>query len=251
MSKTTLESLIGCTAYDKSGSAIGQVEQFYVDNATGQPTWAVVSTGSAGDHSLVPLTGAQYQPADRTLQIPVDSERVRSAPHMEHYGRIDPDDEQALLDYYRLDRRPTGGRTGLAQQIQPGPDEPMTAGYTDDTMLRSEERLVVGTDREEVGTARMHKYVETEQQDITVPITHEEARLVREPITDRTEAAGDIGEQDREVILHADHVRVDKETVPVERVRLVVDEVEEQQTVSGTVRKERIETEGIDPEERA
>lgn len=35
--------------------------------------------------------------------------------------------------------------------------------------------------------------------------------------------------------------------MPVERVRLAVDDVEEQETVGDTVRKERIDTEGTDP----
>lgn len=247
MAEPTLESLIGCTAYDRLGRAIGQVEQFYVDNVSEEPTWAVVAAGTTGEHSLVPLTGAQYRAADRVLQVPVDNERVRSAPHVEHHGRIDPDDEQLLLEYYSVGRRSTGRQAGSAQRIQPGPDEPMTTGYPDDSMLRSEERLVVGTEREEVGTARLHKYVDTERQDVTVPTTHEEVRIEREPITGRTEGMpADIGEQEREVTLHADRVTVDKEAIPVERVRMSVDEVEEQQTVSGTVRKERIETEGVE-----
>jgi stress response protein YsnF len=40
---------------------------------------------------------------------------------------------------------------------------------------------------------------------------------------------------------------VHKETVPIERVRLGAETVTEQQQVDETVRKEQIETEGIDP----
>ncbi|WP_282780274.1 MULTISPECIES: YsnF/AvaK domain-containing protein [unclassified Nocardia] len=89
----------------------------------------------------------------------------------------------------------------------------------------------------------------TEEQTVTVPTTHEEVRIEREPITDpRTAERVDIGEEEREVTLHEDRLSVDTEAVPVERVRLAVDEVEDSQTVSGTVRKERFDTEGIEDE---
>ncbi|MFD4576221.1 photosystem reaction center subunit H, partial [Streptomyces sp. NPDC058425] len=43
---------------------------------------------------------------------------------------------------------------------------------------------------------------------------------------------------------------VETETVPVERVRLATEEHVEEETVRGEVRKERIETEGVeDPDE--
>jgi uncharacterized protein (TIGR02271 family) len=51
-------------------------------------------------------------------------------------------------------------------------------------MARSEERLHVGTERTEAGRARLRKYVVTENVTQTVPVSHEEVRLEREPITD-------------------------------------------------------------------
>ena len=51
-------------------------------------------------------------------------------------------------------------------------------------MTRSEEQLRVGTERYETGRARLRKYVVTEQQQVTVPVTREEVRVEREPITE-------------------------------------------------------------------
>ena len=112
-------------------------------------------------------------------------------------------------------------------------------------MTRSEEQLNVGTERVEAGRARLRKYVVTENVTQTVPVSHEEIRVEREPITD-----GNVGnaldgpaisEEEHEVTLHAERAVVAKEAVPVERVRLDTQTVTEQETVNETVRKEQIE----------
>ncbi|MCY1139366.1 PRC and DUF2382 domain-containing protein [Actinoplanes sp. Pm04-4] len=115
----------------------------------------------------------------------------------------------------------------------------------DDAMTRSEERLNVDTRAEQTGRARLRKYVVTEQEQVTVPVEREEVRLEREPITDanRGDALGGpaITESEHEVTLHAERATVDKEAVPVERVRLGKETVRDEETVGGEVRKERIE----------
>ena len=117
-------------------------------------------------------------------------------------------------------------------------------------MTRSEERLNVGTETTEAGRARLRKYVVTEQQSVNVPVTREEVRIEREPITDanRDEALSgpDISEEEHEVTLHDERPVVETEAVPVERVRLSKEQVTEQETVSGEVRKEQIDTDGVD-----
>ena len=122
-----------------------------------------------------------------------------------------------------------------------------TSGLTtDNAMTRSEEQLRVGTQRVEAGRARLRKYVVEEQVSTTVPVSHEEVRIEREPITDAnvgnaTEGPA-ISEEEHEVVLHEEVPVVQKEAVPVERVRLNTETVTEQQTVSEEVRKEQIDT---------
>ena len=121
---------------------------------------------------------------------------------------------------------------------------------TDRAMTRSEEQLRVGTESREAGRARLRKYVVTEQQQVSVPVSREEVTLEREPITDANR--GDaydgpaISEEEHEVTLHAERPVVDTEAVAVERVRLGKETVTEQQTVSGEVRKEQIDLDGAD-----
>jgi len=110
-------------------------------------------------------------------------------------------------------------------------------------MIRSEEQLHVGTEEYESGKARLHKYVVTENVTRSVPVSHEEVRVVREPLQpgDRTTARGDLAEQDVEVTLHAERATTRKETVPVERVRMETQRVTEQKEVSAELRKEQID----------
>ena len=112
-------------------------------------------------------------------------------------------------------------------------------------MTRSEERLNVGTARQEVGRARLRKFIVTEQQNVTVPVSHEEVRVEREPITDANvdaaTAGGDITDEEHEVVLHEEQVVAEKRAVPKERVRLAKDTVTEEQQVSEEVRKEQIQ----------
>lgn len=110
-------------------------------------------------------------------------------------------------------------------------------------MIRSEEQLHIGTEEYESGRARLHKYVVTENVTRTVPVSHEEVRVVREPVRpdDRTAVRGDLTEQDMEVTLHAERATMRKETVPVERVRMETQKVTEQKEVSAELRKEQID----------
>lgn len=88
----------------------------------------------------------------------------------------------------------------------------------------------------------------------TVPVQREEVRLEREPITDANagdaRSGPDLTESEHEVTLHEERPVVEKETVPVERVRLEKDTVTENVPVNEEVRKERIETDGTDETRR-
>ena len=127
-----------------------------------------------------------------------------------------------------------------------------TKGYdvsgpeTDDAMTVSEERVAVGTETREAGRARLRKHVVTENVTQTVPVQREEVRVVREPITDDNRAAAESGpaisDEEHEVVLHEERPVVEKEAVPVERVRLDTDTVTDDVTVSEEVRKEKVDT---------
>ncbi|WP_328608403.1 PRC and DUF2382 domain-containing protein [Amycolatopsis sp. NBC_00345] len=133
--------------------------------------------------------------------------------------------------------RAQSGRSGERDKAAKG-----GKGARDDEMIRSEERLNVGTEQVEAGHVHLRKYVVTEEQQVTVPVSHEEVRIEREPITDgRARPDAQLGEQEQDITLHAEKAVVRKETVPVERVRMSTETVTEDQTVTGEVRKEQFD----------
>jgi uncharacterized protein (TIGR02271 family) len=129
-----------------------------------------------------------------------------------------------------------------------GPGHDVSGPNTDDAMTRSEEQLHVGTENVESGRARLRKYVVTENVQQTVPVSHEEVRIEREPITDANVGAATdgpaISEEEHEVTLHAERPVVQKEAVPVERVRVGTETVTDQAQVNEDVRKEQIDVDG-------
>ena len=99
----------------------------------------------------------------------------------------------------------------------------------------------------QTGRVRLRKYVVTETVEQSVPVSHEEVRVEHEPITEANRGAAmsgpEISEAEHEVTLYAERPVVEKETVPVERVRLSKERITGEETVSGEIRKEHIETE--------
>jgi uncharacterized protein (TIGR02271 family) len=256
----------GRTMVGSDGEKIGKISEIYEDPQTGKPEWATVSSGLFGSKSnFVPLAGASADGEDVRAQVTKD--QVKDAPGVENDGELSEPEEQHLFEHYNVpyttegsttaQGQPEGGQYadsdhGESDRGQVGHD---TSGpTTDDAMTRSEEELRIGTRQREAGRARLRKYVVTEMVTKTVPVEHEEVRIEREPITDANRdqdtSGADISEEEHEVVLHEDEVVVDKQAVAKERVRLGTETVPEDQKVSEEVRKEQIETEGMESQTR-
>ncbi|RJT80019.1 DUF2382 domain-containing protein [Arthrobacter cheniae] len=113
-------------------------------------------------------------------------------------------------------------------------------------MIRSEERLRVGTEQYEAARVRLRKYVVTEEETKAVPLRRDELRVEREPIGPGTlDFVPDdslFQEDSVEMVGHEEVAVVRKETVAVERVRLNKATITGRTTVREQVRKERIES---------
>lgn len=276
ISSSSTADLFNATVRDRTGAKIGTVGQVYVDPDDAAPTWASVKTGLFGTHeSFVPLHDAEWRQPD--LVVPYDRDVVKDAPRVDVDATLTEDETDRLYEYYSLGTAgsaDTGttrsGTTTESGSVSAGSVSTTTsAGPTgtsgttgDDVVLtRSEEQLHVGTQRVVKSRMRLQKFTVTEMKTITVPVTHEEVRLVEVPVgehelsdgsqnpeTDADRASGrhrsDATEPDtepREMILTEERVVVTTERVPVERVRLATDVVTEQQEVTEDLRREHIE----------
>ena len=265
----TVQNWQGRAMVDRDGAKLGTIDAIYLDDDTGQPEWATVTTGLFGTRTtFVPL--AQAQAMGDSVQVPYQKDQVKDAPSMEAEAQLSQDEEAELYRHYGLNYTESRSDSGLpagttGQDIDPR-DRDRDGVYdhvqdsavgrdtsgptTDQAMTRSEEELQVGTRAREAGRVRLRKYVITEQVTRTVPVQREEVRLEREPITDANvdAAAGgpELSEAEHEVVLHEEQPVVERRVVPKERVRLDTDAVTDEREVAEEVRKERIDVDHED-----
>jgi uncharacterized protein (TIGR02271 family) len=237
--QTHVEALYDCDVIDNHGEKIGSVKRVWLEDGTGRPMWAEVHTGLFGmKESFVPLQ--QGQVAGGAITVPVAKEQVKDAPSVHTSGNHMSDQEQEAL-YRHYGMKIPQAKTGEHDRLR---------GRRDDAaeVTLSEEKLDVGTRDVETGRVRLVKHTVTEQRNITVPVTHEEVRVVREPAQGSTGKA--FADEQAEVTLHREEPVVQKRTEAVERVRLEKDAITEQRNIKGEVRKERVEVERDDDKRR-
>lgn len=223
------------------GDDIGKVGQVFLDSQTGEPSWVTVKTGFFGSkESFVPLDNATI--SGDTVTVPYDKDKIKGAPNFDVDAALSQSDEQDLYAYYGVSSTAGSDATDTAQQGDVGTDRAPAKAASGEYLTRSEEQLHVGTEKVQTGKARLRKFVVTEEQRVTVPVSREEVKVVREPLTPGDSVDGaTIGEAVVEVNLTQDRVLVNKDVVGVEKVKLGTETVTEQQEVTEAVRKEQIE----------
>ena len=271
MTTFDVNAILSSTAYDSDGDKIGKVEQVFLDDNSGEPTFLTVNTGLFGaKENFVPVKGAR-QDGDRVV-LPYTKDVIKDAPKVDADQHLSPAEEEELYRYYELnfeDGRTAGtdrnhttaaaGTAGVAGTAaadrdvtdrdraavdQDRRDVAATAG-DQASVVRHEERLNVGTQEREAGHARLRKYVVTDHETVDVPVEREEVTVERTPINDANARVdnGIIGEEEVDVTLHEERPVVQKETVAVEEVGLNKQTVQETQRVEADVRKEQVDVE--------
>lgn len=258
ITKEQLSQLAGATVQDESGDKVGNVDQIYLDDDTGVPSWVTVTTGWFGSsQSFIPLEGARLDGDE--VRVAHSKDKIKDAPRVDQDGdgHIERSQEDKLYSYYGLtsaaagtrDDR-SGTRTGVDTGRSTGgrgerASSDTGTGTSDGEveMTLSEERLDVGTQTREAGRARLRKYTTTETEEVSVPVTKEKLVVEREAASPTDAAEGEITEADttEEITLREEQPVVQKKTVPVENVRVGTEEVVEEHTVSEDVRREQVD----------
>ncbi len=255
------------TLVDSAGEKVGTIEDVYVDQETKQPEWVLVKTGLFGlKKTFVPMS--VLQPDGDNLRAPYSKDQINSAPNVGDDEGATPEQEARLFEHYGIPYSESGtvsaksegqaeaARTLAAQRTETeyrdASPEAVDAGTGADRLAeasegvqRHEEELRISKVRRPSELVRLHKWVETEPVSTSVELEHEEARIVREPVSE-SEAGGHrqiSDEGELEIKLEREEPVVEKQVVPKERVRLEKDLKTEEQTVEGEVRKERVDVE--------
>lgn len=301
-----IKDLFNATAYDKDGEKLGDVNEVFVDDQSGQPTFVEVNHGLFGmNSSLVPLRGHDFSGDD--LKLGFSKDRIKDAPDFDSDKPLTPEAQSDIFKHYGLDNAhdvtdykdsnldskrdaqagadkdhnltagagAAGAGAGVAGAGVAGAhaDEKKAATHTTDAaaterkagaaddaaaartnndgeLIRSEEQLNVNKERVATGEARLRKYVVTDTETVEVPVEREEVSVERTPINaeDAKNYNGTISGDSEEasVTLHEERVNVNKETVPVEKINLKKDTVRDTETHTEELRKEQIDTDGVD-----
>ncbi len=301
-----IKDLFNATAYDKNGEKLGDVNEVFVDDQSGQPTFVEVNHGLFGmNSSLVPLRGHDFSGDD--LKLGFSKDRIKDAPEFDSDKPLTPEAQSDIFKHYGLESAhdvtdykdsnldskrdvqagadkdhnltagagAAGAGAGVAGAGVAGAhaDEKKAATHTTDAaaterkagvaddaaaartnndgeLIRSEEQLNVNKERVATGEARLRKYVVTDTETVEVPVEREEVRVERTPINaeDAKNYNGAISGDSEEasVTLHEERVNVNKETVPVEKINLKKDTVRDTETHTEELRKEQIDTDGVD-----
>ena len=301
-----IKDLFNATAYDKNGEKLGDVNEVFVDDQSGQPTFVEVNHGLFGmNSSLVPLRGHDFSGDD--LKLGFSKDRIKDAPDFDSDKPLTPEAQSDIFKHYGLDNAhdvtdykdsnldskrdaqagadkdhnltagagAAGAGAGVAGAGAAGAhaDEKKAATHTTDAaaterkagvaddaaaartnndgeLIRSEEQLNVNKERVATGEARLRKYVVTDTESVEVPVEREEVSVERTPISaeDAKNYNGTISGDSEEasVTLHEERVNVNKETVPVEKINLKKDTVRDTETHTEELRKEQIDTDGVD-----
>ena len=264
------DQLVGTAVIGSDGQAVGTVEQVFRDDQDGTPSWARMRSGDGGH--FIPLAGSTMTKSG--LSVPFDTQKIVKEPDLGIDQHMSVGQEEELRRYFGLTvpaqvqagQAPAGqvqagqvpaGQAQAAQapagqaqagQAQAGREAGSKAGQ--EWLVRAEERLAVSKEMLESGRVRLRKYVDTEPVEQAVHVFHEEYEVEHVPITAEDRISGALGAaSEQEIVLHEERVVFKKEAIPVERVRLSARKVEEEKTVRGEIRKERIEveTEAVSP----
>lgn len=261
VSQEQINDLYAAEVVTQDDESLGGVGQVYLDDQTGEPTWVSVKTGWFGSNeSLVPLQGADL--TDGRVRVAHTKDVIKNAPNVDADHHLSEQEQDELFAYYsgagadmgRYQVRDTDREVVADRDVDVNRDATYVADRDVDvdrartdvdnegSMTLHEERVNVGTERVESGRVRLRKHVVTEQQSVSVPVSHEEVQVVREPIADG-QPVGDVrlGDEEAEVVLHEERPVIEKDVVATEQVGLEKTTVTDQQQVVTDVSREEVD----------
>jgi len=223
----------GEAVFDTNGDKVGQIHEY---NA--QEGYIVVQKGW-----LFP----------KDLYIPVNAVARNDAEGV--YLNLHKDD----LNQHGYDEPPIGG---FVQAGGTTVTETTAATRTVDTAARNtvvetsndirvpvlEEELVASKRSEELGRVRIHKDVVSEQQTVSMPVTHEEVYVERVPLQGQYMGPAPDAFTDKyiDITIMGEQLVASKRATVAEEVRVHKDVTMEQQEITDTVRRERVIVDGVD-----
>ncbi len=220
------------TAFDVEATdgAIGSVDEASFDAGS---SYIVVDTGPwiFGKKVVLPAGVIRRVDAgDRRVWVDLTKDQIENAPEFDELRYRDDDYRTEIGGYY-------AGYTATDRGYTDGGRE---YADTDRAVIeRSEERLTVDKDTQQVGSVRVGKRVVEETQSVDVPVTREELVIERRPV-DRP-AGETLTEDSVEIPVYGEQVRTGKDVRVVEELEVGKTAKTDTQRVTDTVRREEFD----------
>lgn len=224
--QNNIRDLFNTTAYDRAGDKLGDVQEVFVDDNSGQPTFVEVKHGLFGmSSSLVPLRGHKLQGSD--LQLAFSKDRIKDAPSIDADQGLTPEEQNRIFEHYDVagaqdqntyvddHRRPSRENDG---QRESNDRNPNVDGAAAGTVAGGAGTMAAGS-----GNG---------------PVEHGHDRDVN---ADRDRHAG--AADDNSVIRSEERMDVNKERVATGKARLRKYVVEDKETVEVPVTREEVRVE--------
>ena len=247
----------GATVTDTAGEKVGTLHAY-----DPQGGYITVQKGFLFHKDLyIPLSAVRSTDAEGAVQLSVYKDDLADgrydSPPVASAGGAAGEDSYAQTTTTRAPASAPAPAPAPAPPRQARPARAAARTTTDDTVAVPvfEEQLVVGKQQEETGRVHLHKDVVQEQETVSVNLRHEEVTVERVATTGQQMSEADLKNvfQDQviEIPIMGEEAIVGKQAHVVEEVRLHKDATQEQQQVTGTVRKERVTVDETDTTPRS
>ncbi|MEC5198663.1 hypothetical protein RCH21_000887 [Arthrobacter sp. PL16] len=101
MSQAEINKLQAAVAWDSKGKKLGDVNDVHLEKESGIPAWVTVSLGLLNSRKhYVPLANSRFEGDD--LHLAWTKSIITDAPDAVSSVELSPEEESALIDYYRL-----------------------------------------------------------------------------------------------------------------------------------------------------
>ena len=221
------------TAFDVEATdgSIGSVDEASSDAGS---SYIVVDTGPwiFGKKVVLPAGVIQrVDVGDRRVWVDLTKNQIESAPEFDELRYRDDDYRAEIGGYY-------AGYTATDRDYT---DSGRDHAETDRAVIdRSEERLTVDKDTQQVGSVRVGKRVVEDTQSVDVPVTREELVIERRAV-DRPADDDSLTEDSVDIPVYEEQVRSGKEARVVEELEVGKTAKTDTQRVTDTVRREEFD----------
>lgn len=228
----------GFETFDRDGNDIGKVQDLLVDADTNSINYALVGRGWLSSlfgekNIIVPLRKMDIDSEDKSIHLDIVRDDLKNFPD---YNTIEDPDLKDKVDRYwgtEMYRRPIEGRERYGRPT---------------TIPVVEERPKVEKEMMKTGEVAVTKEEEIERRPITEEVRGERVEVEREKVPERPLAEYKEGRKMEpgetvSIPVTEERIRITKEPVVVEEIRLRKVPTRREVTVEEEVRKERAEVE--------